>query len=158
MFNIAIYQPLIPQNAGSAMRIAAASGTMLHFIEPLGFQLSDKKLIRSAMDYRHRAHFLVHKNWEEFNTNIQNNNPDGNIYAISTKGKKIYGDVNFKEGDTFLFGSESKGLPKPILEKFPTQRILRIPMHEDERCLNLSISIAIILYEALRQTEFFKLQ
>lgn len=147
--NIVLHEPEIPQNAGNIARTCAATGTKLHLIEPLGFNLSDKNLKRAGLDYWHLLDVEVYGDFESF---LKNNYPS-EIYFISTRGGKIYTEVSYSYEAFFVFGSETKGLPQEILSRFEVD-VLRIPILEGARSLNLSNSTAVILYEALRQNDF----
>lgn len=150
MFNIALYEPNIPQNTGNIIRLIANNGFHLHLIEPLGFDLKDKNLKRSGLDYHDLANVTLHKNYDEFSTAL-----DGKrIFAITTKGCQFYNKVKFIEGDVFLFGSETAGLPDLVRNSIPTDMRLRIPMKPNNRSMNLSNSVAIVSFEAWSQFEF----
>ena len=150
MFNIVLFEPEIPPNTGNIIRLAANTGSHLHLIEPLGFELDDKKLRRAGLDYREFSSVTVHKNWLAFIATHDRQR----IYAVSTKGKTFYTEANFNPGDYLLFGPESRGLPADILGQFSTDQILRIPMQAKSRSLNLSNAAAAIVYEAWRQNAF----
>lgn len=157
MFNIVLFEPEIPPNTGNIIRLCANTGCNLHLIEPMGFVLDDKRMRRAGLDYKEWASVNIHQNLgkslEYINNNQDNNNPV-NIYAISTKGNKYYHQIDYKPGDVLLFGPESRGLPKSILDNMSKDNIIRIPMAANSRSLNLSNSVAVILYEAIRQTGF----
>jgi len=150
MFDIALYEPEIPPNTGNIIRLCANSGAHLHLIEPLGFALDDKRLRRAGLDYHEFASVNIHKNYDEFIHHIGNKR----VFACSTKGKKNYSEVTYQAGDLFLFGPETRGLPPRILEAMPPEQVITIPMVPNSRSLNLSNSVAIILYEAWRQLGF----
>ena len=150
MFNLALFQPEIPPNTGNIIRLCANSGATLHLIKPLGFALDDARLKRAGLDYHEFANIKVHEDFTSFKTTVEKKR----IFACSTKGKFCYADAKFEVGDTFLFGPETRGLPKTILDEFPPNKILRIPMLPHSRSINLSNAAAIILYEALRQNNF----
>ncbi|MBR6800635.1 MAG: tRNA (cytidine(34)-2'-O)-methyltransferase [Eubacteriaceae bacterium] len=158
MFNIVLYQPQIPQNTGNIVRTAAVSGLKLHLIRPLGFFIDDKSLKRAGLDYWDEADISVYDNFDDFMAKNSITEGDERVYLITTKGSRTYTDFKFKEGDYFIFGSEDKGLDEYVHDLFPSHR-LRIPMRDTEhaRCLNLSNSVAIITYEALRQAGFTEL-
>ena len=148
-FNIVLHQPEIPANTGNIGRTCVATGTSLHLIEPLGFRLDEKSIKRAGMDYWDKIDLHRYINYEEF----VKANPGARIWYATTKAHKCYSDVQFLDGDYIMFGKESAGIPEEILvdnEEF----CIRIPMLEDIRSLNLSNSAAIVLYEALRQTEY----
>jgi tRNA (cytidine/uridine-2'-O-)-methyltransferase len=146
MFNIVLYQPEIPPNTGNIIRLCANTGCSLHLIEPLGFELEDKKLRRAGLDYHEWADVKIHESLDQ----LQNTT----TYALSTRGTINYCDVNYQPGDTLIFGPETRGLPQSYLESLPVENVLRLPMLEQSRSLNLSNTVAIVVYEALRQTGF----
>lgn len=150
MFEIALYEPEIPPNTGNIMRLCANTDCRLHLIHPLGFDLDEKKLRRAGMDYRDLATIQEHENYSAFlgaNTQKQ-------IYALTTKGSKNYSEVSFVPNSILLFGPETRGLPDEVLESLEADNKLRLPMHPDSRSLNLSNTVAIVTYEALRQHGF----
>ncbi len=153
MFNIVLVEPEIPQNTGNISRTCAATHSVLHLVRPLGFEISDKTLKRAGLDY---WQYLDVRYYDSFDELYQKYKDKGNFYFLSTKGKIIHSDAKFKDGDFLVFGKESHGLPEPLLkEHYDTT--LRIPMWQDLRSLNLSNSVAITLYEALRQTGYSEL-
>lgn len=146
---IVLYEPEIPANTGNISRTCAVTGSPLHLIEPLGFSLADRYLKRAGLDYWDRLDLHIHKSWEQFLAA----NPGANLYLFSTKAHKNYAEINYKAEDFLVFGPETRGLPKEILEgNFGAP--VRIPMGREIRSLNLSNSVAIGLYEALRQLDF----
>lgn len=147
MFNIVLYQPEIPPNTGNIIRLCANTGCMLHLIEPLGFKLEDKQLRRAGLDYHEWADVKTYESINDLNTK-------NNIYALSTKGKKNYHQAQFQAGDYLVFGPETRGLPEDYLDQLEKDFILRLPMLEHSRSLNLSNTVAIVTYEALRQNQF----
>ena len=153
MFHIVLFQPQIPPNTGNIIRLCANTGAKLHLIKPLGFDLDDKNLRRAGLDYHEYAEVRQYENLPDF---IDAINP-GRIFACSTKGKYNYARVKFNPNDALLFGAETSGLPVDLLEKFDQDNIIRIPMLATSRSLNLSNSVAVILYEALRQNDFVML-
>jgi tRNA (cytidine/uridine-2'-O-)-methyltransferase len=157
MFNIVLYQPEIPPNTGNIIRLCANTGCRLFLIEPLGFSLDDKKLRRAGLDYHELANVSVLSSLKELDSLITPNTANTN-YAISTKGNMNYSDVSYKENDTFIFGPETRGLPQSLLNTMKPENVLRIPMLEHSRSLNLSNAAAIVTYEALRQTGFENLK
>jgi len=150
MFNIALFEPEIPPNTGNIMRLCANTGCHLHLIHPLGFDLDEKKLRRAGMDYRDMATIKEHANFENFLENFQ----DKNIYALTTKGACGYHKAEFKADDVLLFGPETRGLPDEVLSSLNENQKLRLPMLAGSRSLNLSNTVAIVTYEALRQQHF----
>ena len=151
--NIILHQPEIPANTGNIGRTCVATGTSLHLIEPLGFRINEKELKRAGMDYWDKLDIHRYMNFEEF---LQKN-PGAKIWMATTKAKHVYSDVEFKENDFIMFGKESAGIPEEILIEHE-QTCIRIPMLDDIRSLNLSNSVAIVLYEALRQQNFKGMQ
>ena len=148
MFNIVLYQPEIPPNTGNIIRLCANTGCCLHLVEPLGFDLNDKKLRRAGLDYHEWADVKTHPDLESACS------LEGNIYAISTHGTRLYTDAQLNAGDTLVFGPETRGLPDSYLQTIDQDRILRIPMLKNSRSLNLSNAVAILVYEGLRQNNF----
>ena len=151
--HIVLYQPEIPQNTGNIARTCAATGSMLHLIKPLGFELSDKYLKRAGLDYWHMMQFRVYENFEEFMQAW----PEARMHFLSTKSPRRYTAVSYRPDDFLVFGCETRGLPESLLSRV-YDRCVRIPMVPGARSLNLSNSVAIVLYEALRQQEFSSLQ
>ena len=151
MINIVLYQPEIPPNTGNIIRLCANTGCHLHLIEPLGFELDNKKLRRAGLDYHEWAEVQIHPSLEALYLKLANR---GSIYAISTRGQQNYSDICFSPGDSLVFGPETRGLPQDYLDGLPQGNILRLPMLENSRSLNLSNTAAIVVYEALRQTGF----
>lgn len=149
MFNIVLHEPEIPANTGNIGRTCVATGTRLHLIEPLGFRLTEKNLKRAGMDYWKDLDVTTYINWEEF----LEKNPGAKIYMATTKAHQTYADVPYEDDCYIMFGKESAGIPEEILVDYE-ETCIRIPMAENIRSLNLSNSVAIILYEALRQHNF----
>lgn len=147
MFNIVLYQPEIPPNTGNIIRLCANTGCHLHLIEPLGFNMDDKQLRRAGLDYHEWAQVKTYNDIAELNT-------ENNIYALSTKGHKHYHQATFRAGDFLVFGPETRGLPDEYLSSLSADHVLRLPMLEHSRSLNLSNTVAIVTYEALRQNQF----
>ena len=147
MFHIILFEPEIPPNAGNIIRLSVNTGCQLHFIEPLGFSLDEKSFKRAGMDYMKRKDIKVWNSLEECIDNIDLNN----IYSISTKGKIQYTKVDYSNNDAFIFGPESRGLPKKIRESFQS---IYIPMKSEGRSLNLANAVSIIIYEAWRSIDF----
>lgn len=150
MFNVILYQPEIPPNTGNIIRLCANTGIQLHLVKPLGFPLKDKQLLRAGLDYHEFASIKVHESWADCCQDLQGHR----MFAITTKGTQRYDKVSYNVGDTFLFGAESCGLPAHIMAAFPQDRRIRVPMVVTSRSLNLSNAVAIIAYEAWRQTGF----
>ena len=147
--NIVLLEPEIPANPGNIGRTCVATDTRLHLIEPLGFSLSEKALKRAGMDYWGQLDVTTYVNYEDF---LQKN-PKAKIYYATTKGRHVYSDVQYEEDCYIMFGKESAGIPEEILKDHPNECV-RIPMIGETRSLNLSNSVAIVLYEALRQHDF----
>lgn len=152
MLDVILFQPEIPPNTGNIIRLCANTGARLHLVKPLGFILEDKQLLRAGLDYHEFASMTVHENW----INCAEHFHGHRLFAVSTKGKQRYDLTAYAKGDAFLFGSESRGLPTEILESFPEQRRIRVPMVSGNRSLNLSNTVAVVVYEAWRQMSFEK--
>lgn len=148
-FNIVLLEPEIPANTGNIGRTCVATGTRLHLIEPLGFRLSEKDLKRAGMDYWPQLDVKTYVNYEDF----LKKNPGARPYMATTKGPRVYTEAQFEPDCYIMFGKESAGIPEEILLE-NQERAIRIPMLGDTRSLNLSNSVAIVLYEALRQNDF----
>ena len=149
--NIVLVQPEIPQNTGNIARTCAATGAKLHLVKPLGFDISEKAVKRAGLDYWDKVDISVYEDLDEF---FEKNK--GNFWYLSTKAQRCYTEINYSEDDYLVFGRETYGLPEPLLQA-NYDRSLRIPMREGLRSLNLSNSVAIVLFEALRQTGFAEL-
>lgn len=147
--NIVLHEPEIPFNTGAIGRTCVATGTVLHLIEPLGFVLNEKSVKRAGMDYWDKLDVRRYINYEDF----LEKNPDAHIFYATTKARHVYTEVSYSENDFIMFGKESAGIPEEILKDHPDQCI-RIPMLPEIRSLNLSNSVNIVLYEALRQNDF----
>jgi tRNA (cytidine/uridine-2'-O-)-methyltransferase len=150
MFHVVLFQPEIPPNTGNIIRLCANTGAKLHLIHPLGFELDDKRLRRAGLDYHEFASVQEHDSLEQF---IEQQQPT-RLIAFSTKGQHSYSKISYQPGDALLFGPESRGLPRDILERLPPDNIARIPMLANSRSLNLSNTVAIALFEAWRQNGF----
>ena len=149
MLHIVLLEPEIPQNAGNVVRTAAATGSVLHLVEPLGFSLDEKHLKRAGLDYWDKARIVVHKSVKDFFSSIEG----GRVFFFSSKGHQRYDEVSYQDGDYLVFGKESVGIDESLLKEHE-DNVLRIPMLEGIRCLNLSNAVALVVYEALRQTGF----
>ncbi len=147
--NVVLYEPEIPANTGNIGRTCVATGTRLHLIEPLGFQLTEKALRRAGMDYWPDLDLTTYVNYEAF----LDQNPGARIYMATTKGQRVYTEVSYEEDCYLLFGKESAGLPEELLAH-NRDRCVRIPMMGDIRSLNLGNAVSVVLYEALRQNGF----
>lgn len=152
MFHIVLIEPEIPPNTGNVARLCAGTGCILHLVKPLGFSVDDKQLKRAGLDYWHLVDVRYHDNWKSFLQEY----PDANMYFLSTKGKKHYHEVHYQPWDFLVFGKETQGLPTAIITEF-TDRLIRIPLVQDARSLNLSNAVAVVAFEALRQHGFTQL-
>ena len=150
MFHVVLFEPEIPPNTGNAIRLCANTGTTLHLIKPLGFGLDDKNLRRSGLDYHDLAAVEVHASLDDCLSALQG----GRVFAVETGGKRCYSDVEFRDGDAFLFGPETRGLPDEVLRRLGSDHSLFIPMREGSRSVNLSNAVALVIYEAWRQIGF----
>jgi tRNA (cytidine/uridine-2'-O-)-methyltransferase len=150
MFTLALYEPEIPPNTGNIIRLCANTGSELHLIKPLGFELDDKRLRRAGLDYAEWATIKTHENWEAFSTALAGRR----IFAATTRASQHHHMPIYAADDVFLFGPETRGLPLPVLEEIGRDHWIRIPMQSGSRSLNLSNSAAIVLYEAWRQKGF----
>lgn len=152
MFRIVLVAPEIPPNTGNIIRLSANTGCELHLVEPLGFTLEDKHMIRAGLDYHEYATVKVHKSFDAF---LESEHPDhSRMFAMTTKGSHPFADSHFLPGDWFVFGSEGHGLPDNIRNSFPEQQRIRLPMRPHNRSLNLSNTVAITVYEAWRQNNY----
>lgn len=150
MFNIVLYEPEIPPNTGNIIRLCANSGAALHLIKPLGFELDNKKLKRAGLDYKEWMNLELYDNYSIF---LKKTNPR-KLYAFTTKATSFYTSGAYQPGDYLVFGPETRGLPDFILDDFEPDHKLRIPMQAHSRSLNLSNSVAIVIFEAWRQNSF----
>ena len=150
MFHVVLFEPEIPPNTGNSIRLCANSGARLHLIKPLGFRLDDKSLQRSGLDYHDLAGLKVHADLatclEQFDT--------ARLFAVETGGQRCYADVEYREGDAFLFGPETRGLPPAALQRVGPANTLFIPMQPQSRSINLSNAVALVVFEAWRQMGF----
>ena len=147
--NIVLFEPEIPANTGNIGRTCVAAGARLHLIEPLGFRLTEKELKRAGMDYWQQLDVATYVNYEDF----LKKNPGAKLFFATTKGRHVYSDAQFTDGCYIVFGKESAGIPEELLKEHP-DTCVRIPMCGESRSLNLSNSVAVVLYEALRQQGF----
>jgi tRNA (cytidine/uridine-2'-O-)-methyltransferase len=147
MLNLVLYQPEIPSNSGSLIRLSANMGANLHLIKPYGFEINDKRLRRAGLDYKELAQVYEYENFDDY---LDKANP-AKLYFVSTKVSKSYADVKYHSDDSFLFGSETKGLPKEIMDEYEG---ITLPMQKGSRSLNLSNCVSIVAYEAWRQVGF----
>ncbi|MBR1883733.1 MAG: tRNA (uridine(34)/cytosine(34)/5-carboxymethylaminomethyluridine(34)-2'-O)-methyltransferase TrmL [Clostridia bacterium] len=149
--NIVLVEPEIPQNTGNIARTCAVINADLHLVKPLGFDISEKAVRRAGLDYWDKVNVYTYESLEEFKEYVKDKNAQ--VFLLTTKGKKVYSRAEFKDGDFLVFGPETRGLPeKYILENF--ERALRVPMGKNLRSLNLSNTVALVAYEALRQNDF----
>jgi tRNA (cytidine/uridine-2'-O-)-methyltransferase len=149
MFNIVLFEPEIPPNTGNIIRLCANTGAKLHLVEPLGFPMEDAKLRRAGLDYHEFAKVKVHQSWAQFLVNEQPQ-PE-HIYALTTKGSGKFHDGKYLLGDYFVFGSETKGITEEVRSAIPAPNQMRLAMQDSSRSLNLSNTVAIVVYEAWRQ-------
>ena len=150
MFTIVLYQPEIPPNTGNIIRLCANTGADLHLVKPLGFPLDSSKMKRAGLDYHEFAKLTVHENFEDCLKALEGRP----IFALTTKGSPRPDEVSFREGDVLLFGPETRGLPAEVLDSLPAGQKIRLPMMPDSRSMNLSNTVAVILFEAWRQNGF----
>jgi len=150
MLHVILHEPEIPPNTGNVIRLCANSGAMLHLIEPLGFALDHAKLRRAGLDYHEFADVRVHPDLDACLRALG----APRVFALSTRGAIRYDQARFADGDAFLFGSETRGLPQPVLDALPPAQRLRLPMRPGNRSLNLSNAVALVVFEAWRQLDF----
>lgn len=150
MLHIVLVEPEIPQNTGNISRTCAVAGAALHLVRPLGFSIDERQVRRAGLDYWDKLTLSVYDSFAD----VQNKYPDARFFFCSTRAENSYADVRYRDGDFLVFGKETAGLPKPLLEENAAHAV-RIPMGEGLRSLNLSNAVAIVLYEALRQNAFF---
>lgn len=150
MIHTVLFQPEIPPNTGNIIRLCANTGSQLHLIEPLGFDFDDKKLRRAGLDYHEFANVQRYPSLDAFIKKVA----PSHIYACTTKGSRLYSEVEYSDGDAIVMGPETRGLPDEILNQIADEQKIRVPMRSDSRSLNLSNATAVILYEALRQCDF----
>lgn len=152
MFKIVLVAPEIPPNTGNIIRLSANTGCELHLVEPLGFTLEDKHMIRAGLDYHEYAKVKVHPSFEAF---LESENPDrSRMFAMTTKGSRPFAQCQFKPGDWFVYGSEGSGLTDAVRAYFPETQRIRLPMRPNNRSLNLSNTVAVTVYEAWRQNDY----
>lgn len=150
MFELILYQPEIPPNTGNIIRVCANTGTHLHLVHPLGFSLDEKSLRRAGLDYHEFATIHEHQSLDECLLSLG----DRRVFAVSTRGTRNYAAVDYRPGDAFILGPETRGLPQNLLDQLPAERVLRLPMQPSSRSLNLSNAAAVLIYEAWRQNGF----
>lgn len=152
MFHVVLVEPEIPPNTGNVIRLCANTGAALHLVEPLGFPLDDARMRRAGLDYHEYASMQVHRDWNAFLAAIA---PDPDrMFALTTHGSTPFASVAFRPGDVFVFGSETRGLAPALRDSFAPQRRIRLPMRPNNRSLNLSNTVAVVVYEAWRQNGF----
>ena len=150
MFHVVLFEPEIPPNTGNAIRLCANLGATLHLVKPFGFRLDDKSLQRSGLDYHDLAELKVHESLQACLCNL----PGSRLFAVETGGARCYSDVEYRAGDAFLFGPETRGLPQSALTQAPADNCLFIPMRSQSRSINLSNAVALVCFEAWRQIGF----
>ena len=152
VFHVVMVEPEIPPNTGNVIRLCANTGAQLHLIEPLGFPLEDARMRRAGLDYHEYAEMKVHPNWQAF---LDSTTVDPTrIFAFTTHGSSIFSSIQFQAGDVFVFGSETRGLDPALRNSFPATQRIRLPMRPDNRSLNLSNAVAVVVFEAWRQHNF----
>jgi tRNA (cytidine/uridine-2'-O-)-methyltransferase len=152
LFHVVLVKPEIPPNTGNVIRLCANTGAQLHLIEPLGFELDDSKMKRAGLDYHEFANMQVHQDWDAFVAAVQ---PDpARMFAMTTHGSSPFAQQQFLPGDVFVFGSETKGLDPDFRNSFPPSQRIRLPMRPDNRSLNLSNTVAVVVFEAWRQNGY----
>jgi tRNA (cytidine/uridine-2'-O-)-methyltransferase len=150
VFQVVLYQPEIPPNTGNIIRLCANTGSRLHLIHPLGFELDDKRLRRAGLDYHEFAEVAQHADLQSFLADVR----PTRLLAVSTRGSTRYDQVTYASGDALMFGPETRGLPQAVIDALPETQRIRLPMRAGQRSLNLSNSVAILVYEAWRQCGF----
>lgn len=152
MFHVVLVEPEIPPNTGNVIRLCANTGATLHLVEPLGFPLDDARMRRAGLDYHEFAAMRVHRDWPSL---LQTERPDpARMFALTTRGSASFAAATFRAGDWFVFGSETRGLPDAVLDAFDGARRVRLPMRPGQRSLNLSNTVAVVVFEAWRQAGF----
>ena len=155
MFDVVLYQPEIPPNTGNAIRLCANTGARLHLVEPLGFDMDDRQLKRAGLDYHEYATVKVHRDFEAALEHLREAHGDAlRVFAFSTRGRVRFDTPRYREGDVFVFGPETRGLPDDLLDALPEAQRLRLPMRPGVRSLNLSNAVAVTVFEAWRQHGF----
>ena len=155
MFHVILHRPEIPPNTGNVIRLCANTGARLHLVKPLGFDLDDKQLRRAGLDYHEYAAMQVHDDLDAALAAIaQAEGAAPRVFALSTRGSTRFDQIDYRAGDAFLFGSETAGLPQAVLDAIPDAQRLRLPMRPDNRSLNLSNTVAVMVFEAWRQQGF----
>jgi tRNA (cytidine/uridine-2'-O-)-methyltransferase len=150
MFHVVLFEPEIPPNTGNVIRLCANTGATLHLVQPLGFRLDDRSLQRSGLDYHDLADVKVHASLDACLGELA----DARVFAVETGGRRGYSDVEYHAGDAFLFGPETRGLPQTVLAQVGLDNTLSVPMRPGSRSINLSNTVALVVYEAWRQQRF----
>ena len=150
MFHVILYEPEIPPNTGNVIRLCANTGARLHLVQPLGFRLDNKSLLRSGLDYHDLADVSVHADLNACVAALQ----ESRIFAVETGAARRYSDIRYRASDAFLFGPETRGLPRTMLDELGADACVRVPMREASRSLNLSNTVSLVIYEAWRQLDF----
>lgn len=150
MFHVVLFEPEIPANTGNIMRLCANTGAWLHLIQPLGFVLDDRRLRRAGLDYREWVDVRTHRDLQ----GLLNEHASSRVYAFTTRGRRFYSDVRYQPNDILLFGPETRGLPSTLIATLPQESLLRLPLQPENRSLNLSNAVAVVVYEAWRQLGF----
>jgi tRNA (cytidine/uridine-2'-O-)-methyltransferase len=150
MFDIVLVEPEIPPNTGNVIRLAANTGCRLHLVGPLGFSMDDRSLRRAGLDYHELASVRTHAGWDSFRSMVAGRR----MLAFTTKAASLYTDVRYASDDVLVFGAETRGLPAPLLQEFPLEKRLKLPMRPGNRSINLSNAVAVVVFEAWRQLAF----
>ncbi|MBT8138119.1 MAG: tRNA (uridine(34)/cytosine(34)/5-carboxymethylaminomethyluridine(34)-2'-O)-methyltransferase TrmL [Gammaproteobacteria bacterium] len=150
MLHVILFQPEIPPNTGNVIRLCANTGAHLHLVHPLGFDLDERRMRRAGLDYHEYANVSEHESLEDCLATLQS----ARVLACTTRGSTTYSDISFRDGDALLFGPETRGLPQALLDSMPAEQVIRIPMRPDNRSLNLSNAVAVVVFEAWRQQGF----
>ena len=150
MFEVVLFEPEIPPNTGNVMRLAANTGCRLHLVRPLGFSLRDRQLARAGLDHARLAEIVQHEDWPACRSALAGRR----LFAVTTRGARRHDEPRYADGDIFVFGPETRGLPAETLAEFPAEQRIRVPMREASRSLNLSNAVAVVVYEAWRQLGF----
>ncbi|MDB6084270.1 MAG: methyltransferase, TrmH family, group 2 [Gammaproteobacteria bacterium] len=150
MFHVVLFEPEIPPNTGNTIRLCANTGATLHLVKPLGFRLDDKSLQRSGLDYHDLADVRVHENFDACLAALK----DGRVFAVETTGRLCYSDLDYRAGDAFVFGPETRGLPTPVQDRIGRDNSLFIPMRPKSRSINLSNTVAVVAFDAWRNLGF----
>jgi len=150
MLEIVLFEPEIPPNTGNVMRLCANTGCRMHLVHPLGFSLRDRQLARAGLDYRAFADVVQHEDWAACRSQLA----DRRMFAVTTRGERRYDEPRYRDGDVLVFGPETRGLPAEVIAQVPAEQRIRVPMVASSRALNLSNTVALVIYEAWRQLGF----